>query len=218
MLDATEEPIGRTRIVNGVTVPGTEFDAERDCYPDHENTVVAALRRHVRRGDRVVVIGGGWGTTTIVAARMTHFDGEVTTFEPSSKMFELLRRTVSANRVADVVTVEHAAVGSVSNSSERIFGLADGDVRSPEELPECDVLDLDCEGAELEILRGLAFKPRLLTVEVHPHLGCSHDDVEAQLVHLGYDIVEKEPIDSGSEIINYVAIMNTEDENADATE
>ncbi|MFC4550988.1 MULTISPECIES: FkbM family methyltransferase [Halorussus] len=210
MLDATEEPAPRTRVLNGVAVPGTEFDEANDYHPDHENTVVAALRRRVRRGDRVVVVGGGWGTTTVVAARMTHFEGDVTTFEPSSKMLETIRRTIRANRVGDVVTVEHAAVGSVSDTSERIFGSADGEALPPEELPECDVLDLDCEGAELEILRGIRFRPRLVTVEVHPHLGCSHDEVESELTDLGYDVLEKEPIRPGDDIVNYVAVRGDE--------
>lgn len=210
MLDATEEPAARTRVLNGVAVPGTEFDEASDYHPDHENTVVAALRRRVCRGDRVVVVGGGWGTTTVVAARMTHFEGDVTTFEPSSKMLETIRRTIRANRVGDVVTVEHAAVGSVSDSSERIFGSADGETLPPEELPECDVLDLDCEGAELEILRGIEFRPRLITVEVHPHLGCSHDEVESRLADLGYDVLKKEPIRPGDDIVNYVAVRGDE--------
>lgn len=205
MLDATEEAAARTRILNGVAVPGTAFDEERDLHPDFEGVVVSALRRHVRRGDSVVVVGGGWGTTTVVAARMTHFEGDVTAFEPSPKMLDILQRTITANRVDNVVTVTHAAVGSVSDSSKRIFGFGDVDVVSPSDLPECEVLDLDCEGAELEILRALDYRPRLLTVEAHPHLGCPHDEVETELDRLGYDIQEKEPIAADSDIVNYVA-------------
>lgn len=208
MLDATEEPDVRTRVLNGVAVPSVDAEEGRDVYPDHEARVVRALRRHVRRGDRVVVVGGGWGTTTVVAARMTHFEGAVTTFEPSSRMVETVRRTVEVNRVAGVVTVEHAAVGSVSESSERIFGAADGDELAPEALPACDVLDLDCEGAELEILRGIEFRPRLLTVEAHPHLGCPHEAVEAELARLGYETHEREPIRPGEDIVNYVALRD----------
>lgn len=209
MLDATEEPTVRTRVLNGVAVPSTESEEERDVYPNHEKTAVSALRRHVRRGDSVVVVGGGWGTTTVVAARMTHFEGDVTTFEPSSEMLETIRRTVDVNRVADLVTVEHAAIGSVSDSSERIFGSADGDYRSPKAIPECDVLDVDCEGAELAILQSLTFRPRLITVEAHPHLGCSHDEIEVELARLGYDVVTKEPIRSDSDIVNYVAVRDS---------
>lgn len=210
MIDATEEPVAYTRILNGVAVPGTDFEDDRDNYPTYEQVVVDALRRHVRRGDSVVVVGGGWGTTTVVAARMTHFEGDVTTFEPSPKMLEIIQETVRVNRVAEAVTVEHAAVGSVSDSSKRIFGLGDSDVVAPTNLPECDVLDLDCEGTELEILRALEFNPRLLTVEAHPHLGCPLDEVEAQLADLGYTIVEQEPIRPNRDIVNYVAIHESE--------
>ncbi|AGN01637.1 hypothetical protein L593_08460 [Salinarchaeum sp. Harcht-Bsk1] len=205
MIDATEEATVRTRVLNGVAVPSTDLEEGVDTYPTHEETVVAALRRHVRRGDRVVVVGGGWGTSTVVAARMTHFEGEVTTFEPASEMLEIVRRTVEVNRVADVVTLEHAAIGSVSDSSERIFGRADGDVRPPSAIPDCDVLDVDCEGAELDVLRGLECRPRLLTVEAHPHLGGSHDEIEAEFDRLGYEIAHREPIASDDDIVNYVA-------------
>ena len=209
-LDATEEPAARTRVLNGVAVPGTEFNEARDLHRAYEDIVALALRRHVRREDRVVV-GGGWGTTTVVAARMTHLGGAVTSFEPSPKMLDVLQRTVRANRVDEVVTTRHAAVGSVSDSSERSFGPGADDVVPPEDIPPCDVLDMDCEGAELEILRSLEARPRLLTVEAHPHLGCSHDDVETQLDRLGYDVVEREPIESGSDIVNYVAIRESEE-------
>lgn len=206
MLDATEEPVGRTRVLNGVAVPGTDFEKGRDHYPTHERVAVDALRRHVRRGDSVVVVGGGWGTTTVVAARMTHYEGTVTAYEPSSKMFERLRESVKVNGVDDVVTLKHAAVGTVTDSSERIFGTADGDIVAPDELPRCDVLDIDCEGAELEILRSLSFRPRLLTVEAHPHLGCPPDEVKAQLTDLGYAVVEAEPIKPDSDIVEYAAV------------
>lgn len=209
MLDATEDAGVRTRVLNGVAVLTTDPEVERDVYPDHEATVVRAFRRRVRRGDRVVVVGGGWGTTAVVAARMTHFEGEVTAFEPSSEMVETIRRTVAVNRVADVVTVEHAALGPVSDSSERIFGAADGDRLAAGELPACDVLDLDCEGAELDVLRGLEFRPRLLTVEAHPHLGCPHDAVEAELDRLGYEVVQTAAVDADSRIVNYVAVRDS---------
>lgn len=209
MLDAREEPVPHTRVLNGVAVPGTEFDADVDSYPEHENAVVRALRRHVRRGDTVVVVGGGWGATTVVAARMTHFEGDVTVYEPSSRMRGVLQRTIRANSVDDVVTVEHAAVGSVSDSSERIFGLGEPDVVSPADIPTCNVLDLDCEGAELEILQELDFRPRLITVEAHPHLGCPHDEIESQLDRLGYDVVDREPIERDDDIVNYVAMRES---------
>ena len=209
MLDATEEPVERTRVLNGVAVPGTGFDDHHDSHPNHEGTVVSALRRRVQRGDTVVVVGGGWGTTTVVAARMTHFEGAVTTYEPSAKMRRLLKRTVEVNRVDEVVTIDPAAVGPVSDSSERIFGPPDDRSIAPSDLPDCDVLDLDCEGAELDILEDIDCEPRLVTVEVHPHLGPTREAVEGQLRSMGYDIVRAEPIRAESDITHYVARSGT---------
>jgi hypothetical protein len=210
VLDGTGEPAARTRVLNGVVVPGTDFEDERDRYPDHEATVAAAFRQRVDRGDTVVVVGGGWGVTATVAARMTRSGGQVTVYEPSPRMADVLRRTVAANEVGDVVTVERAAVGPVSESSERIFGAADGEMVAPGDLPDCDVLDLDCEGAELDVLSGLDVRPRLLTVEAHPHLGCPRDAVEDRLASMGYDVVRREPIAPDTDITNYVAVRRAE--------
>lgn len=191
MVDATKDPDVRTRVLNGVAVPSVEPEEKRDYYPGHEDASLRSLRRLVRRGDSVVVGGGGWGTSAVVAARMTHFEGAVTAFEPSSEMLETIERTLTVNRVSDVVSVEHAAIGPVPDSNEQYFGPADGDQRPPSAVPECDVLELDCEGAEVEILSELDFAPRVIVVEVHPHLGSSVSAVESELADRGYEIVER---------------------------
>lgn len=195
MVDATEEPDVRTRVLNGVSVPSVEPEENRDYYPGHEVTSIQSLRQHVRRGDSIVVVGGGWGTTTVVAARMTHFEGEVTTFEASSEMVETIHRTTEVNRVAELVTVNHAAIGTVPESNEQYFGPADGDSLPPAAIPDCDVLELDCEGAELEILTSLDVNPRTIIVEVHPHLGSPREDVKSELVERGYEIVDEGPVE-----------------------
>lgn len=38
----------------------------------------------------------------------------------------------------------------------------------PQKIPACDVLELDCEGAEIEIIESINFTPRALIVELHP--------------------------------------------------
>jgi len=38
---------------------------------------------------------------------------------------------------------------------------------SPTNLPQFDVVDMDCEGAKLAILNNLSIKPRLIIVETH---------------------------------------------------
>jgi hypothetical protein len=148
--------------MNGVAVPSVEPEEPRDYYPDHEHASINSLRHLTRRGDSVVVGGGGWGASTVVATRMTHFEGGVTTFEPSSEMTRTIDRTIEVNNVSGLVTVEHASIGPVREANERYFGAADGEQLPPTAVPECDVLELDCEGAELDILEALGVRPRVI--------------------------------------------------------
>lgn len=208
MVDATEEPDVRTRVLNGVAVPSVDPEAERDYHPEHETVSLRSLRRFVRRGDSVVVIGGGWGTSAVVAARMTHFEGDVTVFEPSSKMLDTIERTVTVNGVSEVVSLEHAAIGPVPESNERYFGPADGTQRPPTAVPECDVLELDCEGAELPILCDLDFTPRVVVVEIHPHLGSPVSAVELELSQRGYELVDRGTTTMSDDIHVLTAVQN----------
>lgn len=63
---------------------------------------------------------------------------------------------------------------------------------SPKELPDCDVLELDCEGSELSILQSLSIRPQLIFIEIHPHKGgFGPYAVLEELDQLGYDIVRR---------------------------
>lgn len=181
----------RTIVHNGVGVPSVEPETQRDYWPEFEDGTSMALRRRVCRGDDVVVVGGGQGITTVIAARMTHFEGTVRTYEANSEMLVTLRRTVELNRVADLVTLEHAAVGPVSDRSEEMFGPCDGDRLTPADLPACDVLELDCEGSELDVLRGMESHPRVVIVETHEPLGVPSTEVRDVLVDNGYRIANR---------------------------
>ncbi|MFC4552982.1 MULTISPECIES: FkbM family methyltransferase [Halorussus] len=192
MTDA-DDPRPRTETYNGVAVPTTDPEEGRDYFPEFEDGTSGALRRRVGRGDDVVVVGGGRGITTVVAARTTGFEGSVTTFEANGEMLTTLERTVRVNRVADRVTLEHAAVGPVSEDSESVFGPPDGDRRDPGAIPDCDVLELDCEGSELAVLDGLEVRPRVVVVETHEPLGVPADEVAEVLADLGYRVANRVP-------------------------
>lgn len=70
---------GRTnRSYTRIETPSHEPEEWRDVYSHHEETVVDAFRHRVSRGDSIVVVGDGSGTTTVVAARMTHYEGAAT--------------------------------------------------------------------------------------------------------------------------------------------
>lgn len=185
----------RTCVQNGVAVPTGTPEEGRDYRPDYEPGPVAALRRRVRRGDDVVVVGGGLGVTTVVAARMTGYEGTVTTFEASAEMVEAVEHTAEVNRVADLLTLRHAVVGPYTEEMAQYFGGPEGAERlDADAIPECDVLELDCEGAELAILRDLrdrSVRPRVVVVETHDHLGGPEDAVRDALAAMEYEVVHR---------------------------
>jgi len=157
--------------------------AETVDIPDYEAALVSAIREHVRAGDRVVVVGGGIGVTATMAALMTGPAGSVHCFEGAAECVEKVRRTADANAVGDRVSVDHAVVGRAI----LVYGtVPDHAIVRPEELPECDVLELDCEGAEIEILRHMTVRPRAVLVEAHGLHGAPTEAVLALLRQLGY--------------------------------
>ena len=154
--------------------------------PDYESGLVAGMRAHVGPGERVVVVGGGHGVTAAVAALTAGPDGRVEAFEASDAMLPLIRQTLRAAGVAERVVVHHAVVGAAHG----VYGATTAAVVT--QVPPCDVLVLDCEGAEREILQGLADapdRPRVLLVETHGLYGAPTSDVRALAEGLGYTVV-----------------------------
>lgn len=157
--------IARRRRLFDVFLP-EEFHRSADD-PDREGGVVSAHGSSTRTDDDVVIVGGGSGVTAVRAARIVGPGGSVRVFEGADENVRRIRRAFELNGVADRCTVERAVVGP----SRDVWGDAASVPRvAPTDLPACDVLELDCEGAELEILRNVEFVPRVAIVELHPWL------------------------------------------------
>lgn len=175
-------------VFNGVAVRQPRLLDRTDVRPDYEGALVDAIIDHVRDGDNVVVVGGGWGVTTVVAARQVGDGGRVTVYEGAGEQVGHVEETLRLNKVADRVRVEHAVVGH----EVRLYGDRKGAGRiDPAELPECDVLVLDCEGAELDVLGALAGRPRVIMVETHPMYDAPAPAVWERLADAGYEVVEE---------------------------
>lgn len=152
--------------------------------PDYEHTEAEALRTYTSQNDDVVIIGGGLGVTTVVASRVT--DGTVTTFEPSKNTFEILQRTIAVNDCQDNVTGICAAIGRVKNSNLTHARPTNSETVSPADLPDADVYEMDCEGAETTILAEMEVRPTVVLVETHDN----EEAVVDCLTEAGYEIVE----------------------------
>lgn len=164
-----------------------------DDDPTYESALVKALNAHVAAGDRVVVIGGGWGVTTAVAARRAGAGGRVDCYEAAAEYVAHTRRCLALQPPAAPATVHHAIVGPLVQAAG-----PEGDAGhvAAADLPVCDVLEMDCEGSEIPILAALPFRPRVVLVESHGFLGSPSKRVCLLLKTMGYAIEHVEPAEA----------------------
>jgi len=165
-----------TRIYNEVVVKDKALLDRTSVYPDFEFESVRQLTDAISPGDRVVIVGGGRGVTAVHAAQANAF--HVRIYEAGYKQVQLCRDTAKRNGVDYQISVEHAVIGDDVN----VWGKTSGARRiSPSDLPPCDVLELDCEGAEVEICRNLGPRPESIIIECHPQYGASKSKVRESL-------------------------------------
>jgi hypothetical protein len=179
----SERKFGDTKLP-AFLVPRTLED-----IPDYEETLINALQAQVRSGDRVIIVGGGEGITAVVAAKAVGEKGSVICFEGNSWNVRKIKATAARNKMLNRLTVEHAVVGKAI----AVYGVPhqlSTVVVSPAELPECDLLELDCEGAEILILRNMAIRPRVIAVETHGVYGAPTRMVKELLEKLDYAVEE----------------------------
>lgn len=130
----------------------------------------------VRPRDVVVDVGGNIGTFAMRSGRAA-FEGRVITVEPVKENFFLLLQNIGLNDLTNVLPVHGAVVGErkkvriftkeLANASirdlevndpsqyEEVQGLTIPDLFTQLGVGRCDLLKVDCEGAEYEILERL---------------------------------------------------------------
>lgn len=174
---------------NGVRVVANE------SRPNFESGLVSQINKYVNEGDKVVIVGGGLGVTAVKAANKVGSSGEVIVYEASSSQITSLTATIEMNNVSDRTIIHNSIVGeNISIAGEGV----DESVNRipPEDLPECDILELDCEGAELEIIGRMNIEPEYCFVESHGMLGSPSSEVK-NLLQKNYEIVSSEVADKG---------------------
>jgi len=175
-------------VCNGVVARAVRLLDATDVIPDYEDALIDGLRATAGQGDDVVIVGGGYGVSSVVAAECVGENETVSTFEGSAEQVGLVEETLDLNGVTERVDVEHAAVGSDPN----LYSDAGGaQAVAPTDLPDCDVLVLDCEGAEEEILRKMSAKPESVVVETHGQYGTPPATVRDTLTDRGYGVTRE---------------------------
>lgn len=152
--------------------------------PQYKAGFISAIHDYVREGDNALLIAFGRGVSTVHLVRA---GARVTAYEGAKQMIDIGERTIENAGVDDRVTVHHAVVGEAVD----LYGPMEGaEVVSPADLPEGDVLALDCEGAELSILDGLEARPETVIVETHPDKGAPDEAVREHLSDQGYTVID----------------------------
>jgi hypothetical protein len=165
-------------------VPWFETPWYNTSDPAYEQPLIEALRSNLVAGDSVVIVGGGWGVTATVAASIVGESGSVVVYEGAADRIADIKGTLECNGVSKRVTVHHAIVGepvTLTGAPENADHVA------PNTLPDCDLLEMDCEGSEVDILPSLDIRPETLIVETHRN----EPTVEDHLECLGYDVVDR---------------------------
>lgn len=184
---------------NGVEVnTARDFDAlfplsDRD-KPHYESGIVSFIDDLVKEEDEIVIVGGGWGVTAVKAAQKVGSSGNVLLYEGSTEAVQRSKETLQLNGVSNRVDVKHVVVGPLVDISGDI---GEVDKISADELPECDVLELDCEGSEINILKNLEIRPRTIFVESHGMNDAPSSKVKDELEGLSYTIESVEIADLG---------------------
>ena len=115
--------------------------------------------------------------------------------------FARSKETINLNKVDDRVTIKHAII-------EKPVYLV-GEIGQPptiaaKNLPDCDALIMDCEGAEIPILKNIQIRPRLIIVETHPLLNSPKDEVIKLLKNLEYEIISSDSRNESLDVLSAI--------------
>jgi hypothetical protein len=183
--------LSKEQIKNGVRVKNEDAKLLDTIvgFPFHENNEIEYIQEYVESGDTVVDVGGGIGVSTIWCAQKAGKEGVVHVYEASSTSIEQLETTLDINPVDAIVNLNHAIIGK-KGGQVRFDEGEEADIVSPKDLPECDVLNMDCEGAELTILTDMTIYPRIILVETHGQYDSSGRKITRILEEKGYEVIE----------------------------
>jgi hypothetical protein len=129
--------------------------------PNFKQPTFNVIENSYQPGDDVIIVGGGYGASAIKSASKVCPEGNIICYEGDEKRADCIRETIRHNDLTDNIQVRSAIVGTAYD------GTQSSNIISSYNLPTCDILELDCEGSELNILQNIDTNPRLILVELH---------------------------------------------------
>jgi FkbM family methyltransferase len=180
----------------------------------HERGEVKFLESIAKEGMHVIDIGANIGITTVAIAKRIRRGGKLYSFEPVPEYFNILKGNVSSNGLENVKVYEVAVTDQVGRvyfyqkelSSGIVFeeGAKKSEVPTTtidgflneEKIAGIDLINIDCEGSELLVLRGaeetLSKNKVKVFCEIHhdflKQLGQSVEDLVQYLQELEFQV------------------------------
>jgi len=207
---------------------GSEAFRDELAGSPHHAGEVSFLRSIARPGMRVMEAGANTGVTAVALAKEIGDTGHLYAFEPVPEYYTKLMENLSRNGITNVSAYRLA----LSNRAQRIrfYKRGGGSGITPSEdgetlwveattvteflvvqrIGRIDLINLDCEGSELLVLRGAKAvlekdEPQIFC-EIHhgylKQLGQSSHDVMGYLSQFGYDVrpLRVEELDAETDI------------------
>ena len=194
-------PSRKIAMFNGIAVRGASLYSKIHIFPEHEAELILAIRNYVKSGETVLVVGGGTGASTVAVAHQVGIKGTVITYEGNKNSVSVVNDTINLNKVEDRVSVKHVII----EEPIHLMGfVGKAPTLLAKDFPICDVLVMDCEGAELPILQNLVIKPRLIIVETHPMFNSPEEKIIELLKNLNYDIISNDLRQESLEILSAI--------------
>jgi FkbM family methyltransferase len=171
----------------------------------HEAGEVEFLKSVAREGMCVVDVGANIGITSVAIAKRIRRVGRLHSFEPVPEYLDILKDNISSNRLGNVKVYELAVTDRVGrapfyeneSSSGIVFkeGAKKLEVSTTsidrflhdEKIERIDLINMDCEGSELLVLKGAKETLRKNKVKIFCEI---HHDFLKQLGHSVGDIVQ----------------------------
>lgn len=138
----------------------------------HERGETKFLESIVKEGMNVIDIGANIGITTVTVAKKIGRRGKLYSFEPVPEYCNILKENVSSNGIENVKVYELAVTDQVGRAPFYQKGLSSGIVFEEgaesfevstttidrfligEKIERIDLINMDCEGSELLVLKG----------------------------------------------------------------
>jgi hypothetical protein len=175
---------------NGIEAPTARIfedfldlsDLNKSSY---EKGMISALENYAEPGDELTIIGGGLGITAVKASEILNPE-DITIYEGSADYHNRILKTLDYHDLSEI-----KVINSIVETDENLFGQKGGSQKiSASEIEECDVLEIDVEGAEIPILENLEIRPRVIIVESHGVFDSPTKEVKEVVEDLGYGIVD----------------------------